>query len=399
MDLIGEPRFATQSFLIDFTTVKFKHLVDISSMSHLSMYLRPKRRPSRHRSGAIAVIAAVLLIPMAAMLAFAVDYGYLLRERSELQRAADAAALAGVQDLIPDDEGVQDVATAMATVQEYVAANMTDVDGFNVADADIEIGRFNPDTIYDSVTLLQDGTLDTIRVTLRRDGDTNPAVPLFFANVFGMDTSDVVVTATAVLQKARYIPPGSDVLPFSIPQDEWNSMAQDEIWNIYGDGRLEDSNGHLIPGNWGTVDIGNENNSTADLSDQIVNGLRQHDLDALHGDGRIPTNEYIDGDLDFDVQADTGLSGGMKHAVRQIHGQIRLIPIYNGVSGNGNNTEFSVVDWAVCQVVDSNFKGAKNTYVRVKKAFLYDGDLRPQPDLSVSEGAIAGAYTVPVLVE
>lgn len=368
-------------------------------MSHFSPYCRPTRRPTAHRTGAIAVIAAVLLIPMAAMLAFAVDYGYLLRERSELQRAADAAALAGVQDLVPDDQGVQDVATAMATIREYVAANMTELEGFNVADADIEIGRFDPDMIYDSVSLLQDGTLDTIRVTLRRDGETNPAIPLFFANVFGMDTSDVVVTATAVLQKARYIPPGSDVLPFSIPQNEWNNMAQNEVWNIYGDGRLEDSHGHLIPGNWGTVDIGNENNSTADLSDQIINGLRQDDLDELYGDGRIPTNEYIDGDLDFDVQADTGLSGGMKHAVKQIHGQTRLIPIYNGVSGNGNNTEFSIVDWAVCQVVDSRFQGSKNTYVRVKKAFIYDGDLRPQPDLAVSEGSIVGAYTVPVLVD
>src|SRR5688500_5837104 len=55
------------------------------------------------RRGAIVVMAAVLLIILLAMVAFAVDSGYMLTVRTELQRAADAGAIAGAAALI---EGV-----------------------------------------------------------------------------------------------------------------------------------------------------------------------------------------------------------------------------------------------------------------------------------------------------
>ena len=61
--------------------------------------------------------------------------------------------------------------------------------------------------------------------------------------------------------------------------------------------------------------------------------------------------------------------------------------------------EYHVVGWAVCEVVDSNWKGSKNTYVNIKKATTYDGLLKPNPDLADTEGAIEGAYTSPALVE
>jgi len=49
--------------------------------------------------------------------------------------------------------------------------------------------------------------------------------------------------------------------------------------------------------------------------------------------------------------------------------------------------------------VDSHWGGAKNTYVRVKKSFTYDGFLKPQTDLSITTALIDGAFTYPVLVE
>ena len=59
-----------------------------------------RNRYQSRRSGAIAALAALLLIPMLALVALCVDYGYLLVVRTDLQRAADAAALAAVRDLI-----------------------------------------------------------------------------------------------------------------------------------------------------------------------------------------------------------------------------------------------------------------------------------------------------------
>ena len=50
------------------------------------------RLQRRKRRGAIAAFAALLMTTIIAMVAFAIDYGFILKKRSELQRAADAAA-------------------------------------------------------------------------------------------------------------------------------------------------------------------------------------------------------------------------------------------------------------------------------------------------------------------
>lgn len=351
------------------------------------------------RGGAIAVQTAVLLIPLMGLIAFAVDYAYLVKRRTELQRAADAAALAAVRDLLPDDDGWQDLALVRATVREYAVANIGDPN-FTVRDSDIEIGRYDPVTVYSNLTLLNSGTLDSVRVTLRYDNDANSPVALFFARLLGINNSDVTATSTAVLQKATLLLPGSDVLPFAIHEDTWDSRAAGDEWSIYGDGRIEDEYGVTVAGNWGTVDIGNSNNSTADLSDQILVGLRQDDLDALYDDWRIPNNEYIDSTNPWLSQADTGLSTGLKHAIRQVHGHVKLVPIYDYVSGTGNETDFRVVRWGVVKVVGSNWQGTNNTNVTITKSYTYQNStLRPQRDLSNEDNVIEGAFSIPVLVE
>jgi hypothetical protein len=353
----------------------------------------------RQPKGAIMVIVAIFLPAMIAMLAFAIDCGNLLRHRANLQRAADAAALAGVRDLIPDTEGNQDIDAVRDAIREYAVNNVTNVDNFTVLDTDIEIGRYDPETIYSELTILDSGVLDTVRVTLRRDGSANSPVTLFFAGIFGILDSDVSATAAAVLQKASFMEPGAGVLPFTIPKNAWDASDPGDTWSIYGDGKLQDGNGNDVPGNWGTCDIGNENNSTADMGDQILNGLRQSDLDALNGAGRIPQNTHIDSSQSSYMNGDPGLSSGMKSAIEAVFGQKKMVPVIDSFTGQGGNVEYNVVGWAVCEVGESSFKGSNNTYVNIKKSFLYDGLLKPNPDLSVTEGVIEGAFTAPALVE
>ncbi len=352
------------------------------------------------RKGVIAVLAALLMIALLGMAAFAIDYGYLVTRRAHLQRAADAAALAAVRDLVPDNNGSYDLAKVRATVREYAASNVSDVSDFKVLDSDIEVGRYNPATVYTNFAMVKSGTHDTIRVTLRRDNQANSPVSLFFARVLGIKDANVNATATAIMQKASNLIPGTGILPFAIPQDRWNALKAGEELNVYGDGKLKDASGTTIPGNWGTVDIGDSNNTTSDLRDQIEKGLRQKDLDALYKDGRIPSKDNIDGTKSFYANGDPGLSSGMKSAVEAIHGQTRLLPIYDSVTGQGNNTEFRIVGWAVCEVVDSYWGGSQNTYVKIQKqSFTYDTFLKPQPDLSKTAQVIDGAFTSPVLVQ
>ncbi len=361
---------------------------------------KQRRNPIRRqkRRGAILILAALLALPLMGMVAFAVDYGYLLKVRCDLQRSADCTALAAAQELTPDSVGYQDLDAVRAAIRDYVARNIDT--SFNVLDSDIDIGRYDPATIYTNVTLLNSGIYDTVRVTLRRDSQANSPVSLFFSRVIGNTSADVVATGTAVLQKGRYLPPGSNVLPFAVPLTEWNSINPGDTWTIYGDGKIEDISGNTIPGNWGTLDIGSENNSTSDLGDQIVDGMDQSHLDALHEDGRIPSDSYIDAQEPVWLEADTGISTGMKSYVREVHGKSRIIPLYESVTGaSGNNLEFKITGWGVVKVIDSRWNGAKNTYVEVQKAYIYDGDLRPNPSLGSFNNVVVGAFTSPVLVE
>jgi hypothetical protein len=363
--------------------------------------LLPRSRCRHHRRrGAIAVLAGLLLTFLIGMVAFAVDYGYLVKVRTDLQRAADAAALAAVQDLIPTTYGWQNTYLTRATASAYAQRNLKD-STFHIADADIEIGRFDPDTIYSQVTFLPTGPYDTVRVTLRRDGVSNPLVPLFFACVLGSRQADVVASATAVLQKAEIMEPGADVLPFATPVELWNSLNAGEEWAAYGDGRLKDALGHTVSGNWGTLDIGPVDNSTSDLCDQILHGLRQEDLDSLSAENRIPDNSAIDCSTPAWLNGDPGLSVGIKASVKAIHGQKRLVPLYDQLSGSlaGSNVDFRVIGWGVVTVVDSVWQGEINSRVILRKSHGYFGELRPKGSLSSGTAYIEGAYTSPVLVQ
>ena len=74
-------------------------------------------------------------------------------------------------------------------------------------DGDIELGQYERNSIYSGVKILKSGTYDTVRVTLRRDGEANARLPLHFARVLGFADTEVVVSATAVLAAADTLSP------------------------------------------------------------------------------------------------------------------------------------------------------------------------------------------------
>src|SRR3990172_3765588 len=100
-------------------------------MTHKTANFRPERR------GVIVVLAAVMMASLIGLVAFAVDYGYLLKIRTDLQRSADASALAAVRDLIRKDDGTQDLNQVRETVRSYTRNNLNDA-SFQVDSGDIE---------------------------------------------------------------------------------------------------------------------------------------------------------------------------------------------------------------------------------------------------------------------
>jgi Flp pilus assembly protein TadG len=355
-------------------------------------------KPSNRR-GVILIQSAILLVPLLGLIAFAVDYGYLLKVRTDLQRTADMAALAAVRDLVPDSSGHQDLVRVRATAKHYATLNTPEYSGLQLRNEDIECGRYDTDQVYSSIMLWNDGVFDTARVTVRRDNLANSSVSLFFAAVLGINDADVNATSTAILRRASTIRAGGQVLPMTVPQHVWDAYDTGDKLKIFSNGKIKDAMDNPIQGNWGTVDLGSTNNSTADISAQIENGLRQGDLDALAADGRIASSEYIRTSEPMQVQGDTGMSAGIRSAVQAIEGQIRYIPIFDVVHGGGNTAEFNVVGWGAVKVLSSNWQGNQNTWIRVEKTTTYDLDLDPHTDLGDTSGAIEGVFTAAVLAE
>ena len=357
----------------------------------------------RRRRGAIVVLVAASLMLLLAMVAFAVDIGAVLTVKTDMQRAADAGALAAAQRLAPDEDGDQNQQAAIAAAHQLVASNMQLVGAadFQVDADDIDIGSYNAETIYAGNAQIQNqGQANVVRVTLRRDGVLNARAPLFFGRVLGFQDAALQVSATATLPSPNLIFPGTAVLPFAFNKSDWDALAIGDTFVIYGDGKMTDGNGDELPGNWGTLDIGSSNNSTSDLREQIEQGLRQEDLQALYDEGRIAQNTHFDSRVPVTLDGDPGLSSGMKCAVIDGEGKQYLIPLFDTVgAGGGDNSSYHVIAWAAATLEDSRWHGSKHTWVRVTKSPLYDGHLSAATgSLSSGTPTIIDGYGAPMLI-
>ena len=124
----------------------------------------------RQEFGQGLVLAALAMVVVLGFAAMAIDVGLFLHEKRELQNAADAAALAGVQELPYSS------AEAEARAQDWAVNN-----GVNLAEGELEAIQVT--TTY--------APNDTITVRVQRD------VPFIFARVLGFTSDTMHAEATA----------------------------------------------------------------------------------------------------------------------------------------------------------------------------------------------------------
>jgi hypothetical protein len=361
----------------------------------------------RARDGNIVVLAAVSMVVIAAFAAFAVDIGYMTLTKSQLQNAADAAALSGGMKLI---DGLGPNPTSASTVATNARQDAVTVAGQNAAgdlsgvfldgSSDVELGH----RVWDSGTQTWGeawgiSPYDLIRITARRNqansSNGDRTLPLFFAPVLGSSTASLTVSATATVSPGSgfRIPVGSGmtapVLPIALDQPSWDALiggtgSDDYSYNPTtgavtsgSDGIREVSlypNGttSLPPGNRGTVDFGSSNNSTADLSRQIRYGLNETDL------SYFPNSTLTTDDGPIQLNGDTGLSAGIKDDLASIIGQPRAIPLFTTVSGPGNNAMYTIVRFVGIRICYVQLTGSpSNKRVIIQPATLTSDTIVP----------------------
>jgi Flp pilus assembly protein TadG len=352
------------------------------------MIRRLQTRPADRR-GNVLVLTAAMMVVMITLLAFAVDLGYMNIARTELQRAADAAAMAATWELI--DPAVTnsvdlsaEISSARQVAVSYAAKNKVtaaapavDPNTSNSVNGDIVVGYIADPMSSTSPMVYTDMNIaNAIKVKIRKETGMNGKVPYFFARILGLDSMASQASATAALLKnfgGFKIPEGEstlDVLPFALDKQTWDAMLAgggNDVWNwnestdtvsCGSDGVREinlypQSTGS--PGNRGTVDIGPCNNSTADLAQQILNGVTQADLDHIGGELQLSDSGTLT------LNGDTGISAGVKDELASIIGDPRIIPIFDSVTGPGNNAQYTIVQFAGVRIMEVKLTGSNSS--------------------------------------
>ncbi|MDP2268083.1 MAG: pilus assembly protein TadG-related protein, partial [Deltaproteobacteria bacterium] len=146
----------------------------------------------RGNKGIVAVYVALGLVVFIGFTALAVDVGYLMVARNELQDAADASALAAARQLgviyepltYPDQQAyVCNPGDIVPVAQAAAASNKAAGQSVLVQDADVVIGK------WDGVAKTLTETLNqpnAVRVIARRDttAGTGGQIGTFFARIF-----------------------------------------------------------------------------------------------------------------------------------------------------------------------------------------------------------------------
>lgn len=162
--------------------------------------------------GATIVMVALAMAALLSVVALAVDVGMLLTAKTEAQRTADSAAMAGAGTLIFFPDGDTE---ARAEAQRFGEMNAVQgvVDIDPAADVDVDLVN------------------KRVTVRVHRDDVRGGPVGTWFARVFGINSANIGADATAEVK-----PAGSAVcvMPFAVP---------DEFYDVDGDGIFEPEDG------------------------------------------------------------------------------------------------------------------------------------------------------------
>jgi Flp pilus assembly protein TadG len=146
------------------------------------------------RKGIGLVWAMVVMVALCAIASFAVDYGRVQLAKTELLRAADAAARAAVASIA---KGVTAAQTAAISTASFNKCDGTPV---TLIASDIELGIF--DTSNGTFTPLSGpaaANANAARVTARRTAARGNPIQLTWAKVVGRNTCDVHSLAIATI--------------------------------------------------------------------------------------------------------------------------------------------------------------------------------------------------------
>lgn len=223
---------------------------------------------SKRRAGAVLVLVAGMMIILLGFAAFAIDYGFAVNTRAQMQKATDAVTLAAINKWVES----QNQQGCSAVIDLYMQENPVMGQVLQIEAGDVQYGSWD----FDSLSFVS-GTPNPNSVLIRllksEDGVNGP-VETFFARVLNINSfQNVETTAVAALDNRLLSVPitanGGPLWPFSVDVN---------IVDANGDGMFDIGSEISFfpfrnqPGNFGEVDLNGGANSAAELSVWVRNG-------------------------------------------------------------------------------------------------------------------------------
>ncbi len=397
---------------------------------------------SHRRRAATMVLVAVGMVGFLGFAALAVDLGYLYVVRGELQRSADAAALAGasayadLSALLQADEVPYRLYEAHMRAHEFAGKNQVAHSPITLGASDVDLGYLaNP---WDGTAPFDHSNPDqfnAVKVTARRSQDSpNGAVPLFLAHIFGASQADVGATATAVLDDhfQGFTVPGQDegtspLLPLAMYEGDWENLIVNrqgtDLWGLGADGvPVAVSDGipeikiypqklppgqqdpdydisDLVPGspeadgagNFGILSIGADNMGEVTVEEQIREGIQAEDMIDELGEPFIDFFDQTGSQIIHPIGGNPGIKVAMRDALELRVGDVVGFLLFREVVDPGSNATFQVTGLRFGRLMYVRLLGnGPNKSAVVIQPCTYTGTgVRTHPSAPSTNGLIA----------
>jgi len=184
----------------------------------MNNYRNQSRAKTKRENGAVLPFIMISFFVLLAFAGWATETGRVWQTKSQLQAAADSAALAGAGNLFSADFTVVDEGAARTAAMTYGAQHIALGANLTIAAADVEAGSW--DMASETFTALPGNTdpdvVRAVRVATRRDDTANGPIDTILGRVLGVDSIAVNTDAIAYWGFAGNGGPGSVDLPIAI---------------------------------------------------------------------------------------------------------------------------------------------------------------------------------------
>lgn len=382
----------------------------------------PRWRHGPPRRGTIIAQVLVSSTAMIGFAALAIDSGMLFSVRSDLQNAADAAALAGVTGYFTNAAIIQDNAGIQSAVRDRTQSYSYKNESFRAGGtilslSDMTLGWFDFANRHAPLDSSGANRFNAIQVVARRAPDgTNGGVLFYFARIFGMNEGGVTATAVAAMDdrfagfEYEYgVSP--DILPFTIHIDAYNEMlasgdddyAYTDSVSGVGDGVPEvklfpyklsgnGNNGNAGAGNFGILEFGGTGASV--VGENIIEGVTPEALEAAMG---TTTPMYVNNEgnaQSYWLYGETGMTTSLESAVEQRIGDVIAHFVHQSVVGTGSGSSYQNVGIRVGRIMHIDLHGSPNNKAFIIQPVAYFGNNVKVSASAPSTGGLVGRISL-----